>query len=134
MGNTNITSYKKNDNGKMTQDPLNPEGNPNKIEQDTQREIEFNELFKAKDNINSEIHKHKTMKNSFSKYGLINTIWYNDYLHFLKNPNKESIDRIKENLFKYRCLHPKNDERDYSYIGKGKYIFQVNLFLLLIIL
>jgi len=63
------------------------------------------------------------MKNSFSKYSLINTIWYNDYLHFLKNPNKESNDRIKEKLFKFSCLHPKSDERDYSYIGKGKYTF-----------
>ena len=57
------------------------------------------------------------MENSFSKYGLINTIWYKDYLHFLKKPEKESDDKIKEKLFKYWRLHPKNDKRDYSYIG-----------------
>ena len=79
------------------------------------REKEFNELFKAKEIINSEIHKRKNIENSFSKYGLINTIWDKDYLHFLKKPNKELNDKIKEQLFKYIRLHPKNDRRDYSY-------------------
>ena len=78
----------------------------------------FNELFKAKEIINSQIHKTKNMENSFSKYGLINTIWYKDYLHFLKKPEKESNDEIKDKLFKFSCLYPSNDLRDYSYIGE----------------
>ena len=126
MGNnTNISSDKKNDNAvkTMTREPLNSEVHPNKIDQDSQREIEFNELFKAKEEINSEIHKSKNIDISFSKYSLINTNWYNDYLHFLKKPNQESNDRIKEKLFKYRCLHPKSDKRDYSYIDKAEYTF-----------
>ena len=57
------------------------------------------------------------MENSFSKYGLINTVWYNEYLHFLKKPNKKSNNKIKEKLFKFYFLQPIYDERDYSYIG-----------------
>ena len=85
------------------------------------REKEFNELFKAKEIINSEIHKNKRMENSFSKYGLINTVWYKDYLHFLKKPNKDS--NYEKKLFKYELLHPKNDKRDYTYIGRSTFSF-----------
>ena len=40
------------------------------------REEEFNELFKAKEIINSEIHKTKNIEYSFSKYSIININWY----------------------------------------------------------
>ena len=91
-----------------------------------EREEEFNELFKAKELINSEIHKSKNMENSFLKFSLINTIWYKDYLHFLKKPKKESNDKIKEKLFKYCRLHPEKDHRDYSYIDGPKFTFPRN--------
>ena len=94
-----------------------------------EREDEFNELFKAKELINSEIHKIKNMENSFLKCSLINTIWYKDYLHFLKKPNKESNDKIKEKLFKYCRLHPEKDQRDYSYIGGSSFTFPSNFVL-----
>ena len=86
------------------------------------REKEFNELFKAKEIINSKIHesnKRKNVENSFSKFGFINTNWYKDYLHFLKKPNKDSNDKIKEKLFKYSRWYPKYDKKDYSFIDKG---------------
>ena len=89
-------------------------------------EEEFNELFKAKEIINSEIHisnKSKNVENSFLKFSFINIDWYKDYLHFLKKPNKDSNDRIKEKLYKYCRLHPNNDQRDYSFINKGTYSF-----------
>jgi len=91
-------------------------------------EEEFNELFKAKEIINSEIHKNenKNMKNSFSKYGLVNTDWYKDYLYFLKKPNKI----LKEKLFKYGRINPKNDKRDYTFLGIDILRFQVISFLL----
>ena len=84
-------------------------------------EKEFNELFKAKEIINSEIHKNenKNMANSFSKYGLVNTDWYKDYLYFLKKPNKMK----KEKLFKYTRIHPENDKRDYTFFGIGTFSF-----------
>ena len=82
-------------------------------------EKEFNELFKAKEIINSEIHKNKNIENSFSKYGFINTDWYKDYLYFLKKPNKI----LKEKLFKYSRIHPKNDKRDYTFFGIGIFSF-----------
>ena len=80
---------------------------------------EFNELFKAKEIINSEIHKNKNIENSFSKYGLVNTDWYKDYLYFLRKPNKI----MKEKLFKNSRLHPKNDKRDYTFFGIGIFSF-----------
>ena len=85
------------------------------------KEEVFNELFKAKEIINSEIHKNKRMENSFSKFGFINTTWYKDYLHFLKKPNKDS--NYEKKLFKYELLHPKNDKRDYTYIGRSTFSF-----------
>ena len=92
----------------------------------SEREKEFNELFKAKEIINSEIHKSKNIKNSFSKYGLVNTNWYKDYLHFLKKPSKESNDNIEEKLFKNSRLHPEQDKRDYSFINRGTFTFPSN--------
>jgi len=87
------------------------------------REKEFNELFKARDEINSEIHKNKNI-NDFQKYGLINTQWYKDYIPFIMNSKLESNYKYKERLFKYKYLHPKNDERDYSYLdGIGAFNF-----------
>ena len=88
-----------------------------------ERENEFNELFKAKEIINSEIHKNKKFENNILKCSLINTIWYKDYLHFLNKQEKDSNDKIKEKLFKYCRLHPKNDKRDYSYIGGSTFSF-----------
>ena len=79
------------------------------------REKEFNELFKARDEINSKIHTNKNI-NEFQKYGLINSEWYKDYISFIMNPKLESNNKYKEQLFKYEFLHPKNDERDYSYL------------------
>ena len=67
------------------------------------RKKEFNELFKVRDEINSEIHKNKNI-NDFQKYGLINSEWYKDYISFIKNPKLESnyklIQQILNNLLK----------------------------------
>ena len=83
----------------------------------------FNELFKAKDEIKLEIHKTKTINEEYLNYGLINTDWYKDYLQFLWKPKNESNNELKQKLFKYKYLHPKNDDRDYSYSEIGGYNF-----------
>ena len=87
------------------------------------REDLFKELFKAKDEIKSEIHKTKTIKEDYINYGLINTDWYKDYLHFLWKAKSKSNNKLKENLFKYKYIHPKNDDRDYSYTEIGGFNF-----------
>ena len=87
------------------------------------REDLFKELFKAKDEIKSEIHKTKTIKEDYINYGLINTEWYKDYLQFLWKPKSKSNNKLKENLFKYDYIHPKNDDRDYSYTEIGGFNF-----------
>ena len=90
------------------------------------REKEFNELFKARDEINSKIHTNKNI-NDFQKYGLISTQWYQYYIYFIFNPKLESNYKYKEQLFKYELLHPKNDKRDYSYLeGIGIFNFPSN--------
>jgi len=87
------------------------------------REDLFKELFKAKDEIKSEIHKSKTFNENYINYGLINTDWYKDYLQFLWKPKNESNYKLKEKLFKYKYFHPKNDDRDYSYTEIGGFNF-----------
>ena len=87
------------------------------------REELFNELFKTKDEIKLEIHKTKTINEEYINYGLINTDWYKDYLQFLWKPKNESNNKLKQKLFRYKYLHPKNDDRDYSYSEIGGYNF-----------
>ena len=87
------------------------------------REDLFKELFKAKDEIKSEIHKTKTINEDYIKNGLINTEWYKDFLQFLWKPKSKSNNKLKEKLFNYDYIHPKNDDRDYSYIEIGGFNF-----------
>ena len=87
------------------------------------REDLFKELFKAKNEINSEIHKLKTINEDYIKYGYINSEWYKDYFQFLWKPKNESNNKLKEKLFKYKYIHPKNDDRDYSYTEIGGFNF-----------
>ena len=87
------------------------------------REDLFKELFKAKDEIKSEIHKTKTINEGYLNYGLINTEWYKDYFQFLWKPKSNSNYKLKQKLFKYKYFHPKNDDRDYSYSEIGGFNF-----------
>jgi len=90
---------------------------------DNKREKEFNELFKAKDEINSKMHEVKNFNEKYINIALINTNWYKDYLHFIRKPKNELNYTKKYKLFDFKKLEPKYDDRDYSYLGKGGFNF-----------
>ena len=90
---------------------------------DHKREKEFNELFKAKDEINSEMHEIKNFNEKYINIALINTNWYKDYLHFIRKPKNELNSIKKYKLFNFKKLEAKYDDRDYSYLGKGGFNF-----------
>ena len=61
------------------------------------------ELFKGEEIIKKQINKSNKIENEFENFVI-----------FLTDPKNENVNK---NLFKYNEIHPKDDERDYTYLN-----------------
>ena len=76
------------------------------------------ELYKAEEEINRMINMPNSVQNGFKEYGLISSQWLENYINYLKNPNR---NKIQQSLF------GKLESKDYSYIGdEMRFNFKVN--------
>ena len=82
------------------------------------------ELYKAEEEINRMINMPNSVQNGFKEYGLINSQWLENYINYLKNPNRNQMQPI---LFNFENVFGKHELKDYSYIGDGmQFSFMVN--------
>ena len=85
----------------------------------------LDELHEGEKIITEEKNKlNNNIKEGFKNYGLLNINWYKNFIMFLADPKNENVNK---NLFKYNEIHPKDDERNYTYIDpKFKFILPSN--------
>ena len=82
------------------------------------------ELYKAEEEINRMINMPNSVQNGFKEYGLINSKWLDNYINYLKNPNRYQMQPI---LFNFKNVFGKHEKKDYSYIDNDmNFSFRVN--------
>ena len=78
---------------------------------------EYMELLDMKQKINDDIKNSSGIKKGFEEYGLLDANWFKKYESFLEYYYKNLNNNVY--IFDIDKILPKNEDKDYSYLGKN---------------